>query len=432
MEENTQSIAELAAENMMSLPKEKSEIIKIIGVGGAGCNAVNNMYRTGINGVNFIVANTDLQALEDSPVPRKIQLGRIKTAGLGAGNDPQMGRDSATEAVEDIRAVLSDNAHMVFVAAGMGGGTGTGAAPVIAQTAKDMGLLTVGLVSIPYRSEGLPRLRQAIEGTREMSKHVDSLIVINSERLYDMYGDLPLTQAFAKADNVHTIAAKGLSELITTHMRVNVDFADVRNAMTNSGCAVMGIGEANGEGRALNAVQEALNSPLLNNNDIKGATHIIASIISHPDNEITLKEQGVIGDYLLQQAGGESNKKYRCIWGFGVNESVEPGSVKVTVIATGFTTDCFEDNKSKVIDVSVNGELTASETGSANSATETEGDDEDEIDIIVSGIYGGPAKDTNSPRLKPLAAPKVVPFDQLDEQTLTYIESTPAYKRRSE
>ncbi len=279
------------------LTLNSGSIIKVIGVGGGGGNAVNHMYHQGIRDVDFMVWNTDAQALINSPVPYKVQLGSSLTEGRGAGNKPETGRDSAIENIEDVKKILSNNTKMVFITAGMGGGTGTGGAPVIAQAARELGILTVGIVTIPFRNEGRRRIKQAIEGITAMEAHVDSLLVINNERIREMYGDSRISDAFAKADNILTTAAKGIAEIITVPGYINVDFADVETVMRNSGVALMGTGIASGVNRAVVAVEEALNSPLLNNNDIMGARNILLNITSGID-EITMDEIGDITDSL--------------------------------------------------------------------------------------------------------------------------------------
>ncbi len=312
-------------------------IIKVIGVGGGGGNAVNHMYAQGIKDVDFMICNTDSQALAASAIPIKVQLGSSLTEGRGAGNKPEIGRDSAIENIDDVKAVLAENTKMVFITAGMGGGTGTGAAPVIAEAAKELGILTVGIVTIPFRNEGRRRIKQAIDGIAAMEKHVDSLLVINNERIREMYGDSTISEAFAKADNVLTIAAKGIAEIITVHGYINVDFADVQTVMNNSGVAVMGSAKATGENRALIAVEEALNSPLLNNNNIKGAKNILLNITSGT-KEVTMDEIGMITDYVQDKAGNEAD----LIWGNGVDEALGE-EISVTVIATGFSTSSIPE-----------------------------------------------------------------------------------------
>ena len=271
------------------LPKNQSSIIKVIGVGGGGSNAVNHMFRQGITGVDFIICNTDAQSMETSPVPTKIQLGATLTDGLGAGASPSVGRNAALENAEDIRQVLQKGTKMVFITAGLGGGTGTGAAPVIAQIAKEMDILTVGIVTIPFNFEGRKRRLSAEEGIKQLKQHVDALLIISNDKLRLLCGDLPLSEAFKRADNVLTTAAKGIAEIITVVGYINVDFEDVKTVMRNSGVAIMGTGVASGKDRALMAVEEALNSPLLDNNDINGASNILL-YISSGTHEITMDE----------------------------------------------------------------------------------------------------------------------------------------------
>ncbi|RLD69344.1 MAG: cell division protein FtsZ, partial [Bacteroidetes bacterium] len=288
------------------LPMEKSSIIKVIGVGGGGSNAVNFMFQQGITDVDFIVCNTDQQSLANSPVPIKLHLGQTLTEGLGAGNDPEKGREAAIENLDDVVKVLENNTKMVFITAGMGGGTGTGAAPVIAKAARELGILTVGIITIPFRFEGKRRIEQAVKGVQEINKYVDSLLVINNERLREIYGDLGVTEAFSKADNVLSVAAKGIAEIITKKGHVNVDFADVKTVMTESGVAILGSAQAEGEERALHAIQEALNSPLLNNNDITGAKNILLNI-SFGDEDVTVDEIFEITNFVQDAAGNTAD-----------------------------------------------------------------------------------------------------------------------------
>ena len=312
------------------LPVDRSSIIKVIGVGGGGNNAVNYMFRQGIKDVNFIVCNTDAQALANSPVSVKIQLGPSLTEGRGAGNKPEIGREAAIENIDDVLEVLSANTKMVFITAGMGGGTGTGAAPVIAKAAKELGILTVAIVTLPFRFEGNQRMMQALQGINQLKEHVDSLLIINNEKLREMYGNLRLSHAFSMADNVLAMAAKGIAEIITVHGYINVDFADVQTVMINSGISIMGTGIAEGEDRALKAIQQALTSPLLNNNDITGAKSILLNITSG-NEEISMDEVGIITDYVTQSV----SKDALIIWGTGIEPDLDE-KVSVTIIATGF------------------------------------------------------------------------------------------------
>jgi len=315
-----------------NLPVNFKTIIKVIGVGGGGSNAVNYMYEKGIAGVDFIVANTDVQALAKSPVRKKVQLGKTLTEGLGAGNQPDRGREAAIENIEDIKAILSEGTKMVFITAGMGGGTGTGAAPVIAEAAKEMGILTVGIVTIPFRYEGRKRIKSAIEGITLMEKQVDALLIINNEKIREIYGDLAGSKALGKADEVLTVAAKGIAEIITVEGHVNVDFADVETVMKGSGVALMGTGEGTGENRAEIAVKAALTSPLLDNTDIKGAKNILLNIVSG-EHEATMDEISYINEYVQGEAGNNAD----LIWGNNFNEALGD-KIVVTIIATGFGT----------------------------------------------------------------------------------------------
>jgi cell division protein FtsZ len=304
--------------------------IKVIGVGGGGGNAINYMFRQGIRDVDFVVCNTDAQALNASPVTCKVQLGSSLTEGRGAGNRPEVGREAALENIEDVKEVLSRNTKMVFITAGMGGGTGTGGAPVIAEACSKSEYLTVAIVTIPFRNEGKRRIKQAVDGIAALEDHVDALLVINNERIREMYGDFGISEAFAKADNVLAAAAKGIAEIITVPGYINVDFADVETVMRKSGLALMGTGVASGKDRATEAVQKALNSPLLNNNDIRGAKNILLNITSG-DQEVTMDEVGKISDYLQNMAGFDAD----LIWGNGRDESLGE-DISVTLIATGF------------------------------------------------------------------------------------------------
>ena len=316
-------------------------IIKVIGVGGGGGNAVEYMYRQGICDVDFVLCNTDSQILEHSPIPTIIQLGKTLTEGRGAGNRPEIGEAAANESIDDIKALLSTNTKMVFITAAMGGGTGTGAAPVIAKVAKDMGILTVGIVTIPSRFEGPKRLDQAREGVKRLKEHVDSLIIIDNEKIQRIFGSQTLSSAFAKANDVLNIAAKGIAEIITLPGYINVDFADVRTVMTDSGIAIMGAAKASGEDRAKRVIAEALNSPLLNKSDILGASDILLNITSGTD-EITMDEMSEITNYVIKEVGDNA----AIIWGVGTDEALED-AISVTVIATGFPMEDVENTFTK-------------------------------------------------------------------------------------
>lgn len=308
-----------------------NSIIKVIGVGGGGSNAVNHMFLQGIVGVDFIVCNTDRQALDISPVPHKIQLGPTLTEGRGAGMIPEMGMNAAIENIEEIREILSKNTKMVFVTAGMGGGTGTGAAPVIAQVAKDLGILTVGIVTVPFNFEGRKRRQQAEEGLDKMRQNVDTLLIINNERLREFGKNMSLSSAFSHADNVLTVAAKGIAEVISVTGTINVDFNDVNTVLRNSGQAIMGSAVAAGEDRALVAVKEALTSPLLNDNDINGASYVLLNI-TYGDHEVMMDEITEITDYIQDAAGATAD----VIWGHGYDAALGD-KISITLIATGFS-----------------------------------------------------------------------------------------------
>jgi cell division protein FtsZ len=361
------------------LPKDQASIIKVIGVGGGGSNAVNHMYNQGITGVDFMICNTDAQALEQSPIPNKIQLGTTLTEGLGAGANPEVGKNAAIEDVEAIKAVLQNNTKMVFITAGMGGGTGTGAAPIIAETAREMGILTVGIVTIPFSFEGRRRKQQADEGLEALRNSVDTLLIINNDKLRMMYGNLRMGEAFSKADDILAVAAKGISEIITVTGYVNTDFRDVQTVMKDGGTAIMGSGTAEGENRAIDAVTKALASPLLNDNEIKGANYILLNITSGTE-EITMDEIGDITDFIQDEAGLTAD----VIWGNCTDESLGE-KVSVTVIATGFganSTDSFKlgEKPEKVImtlDADVPTSITTALNDDVVGTTEVTSEDEE-------------------------------------------------------
>lgn len=312
------------------LPKNQSNVIKVIGVGGGGSNAINHMFKQGIKGVDFVVCNTDSQALENSAVPNKIQLGINLTEGMGAGANPNVGQQSAIESIEDIEKMLDGNTKMVFITAGMGGGTGTGAAPVIAQLAKERDILTVGIVTIPFQFEGKVRSEQALLGVEKLRKQVDSLIVINNNKLREVYGNLGFKAGFSKADEVLATASRGIAEVITHHYTQNIDLKDAKTVLSNSGTAIMGSAVAEGENRAKDAIISALDSPLLNDNKITGAKNVLLLIVSGT-NEITIDEIGEINDHIQVEAGFNAN----IIMGVGEDETLGD-SIAVTIIATGF------------------------------------------------------------------------------------------------
>ncbi len=346
------NLKNLIIKNMeFEITKDRPAIIKVIGVGGGGSNAVNHMYRQGIKGVDFMVCNTDAQALEISPIPFKVQLGPSLTEGRGAGSLPEVGKNSAIENIEDIKKALSKDTKMVFITAGMGGGTGTGAAPIIAGVAKEMGILTVGIVTVPFAFEGKKRKSQANFGIDELKRNVDTLLVICNDKLREIHGDLKLTDAFGRADDILTIAAKSIAEIITVTGYINVDFADVQTVLKDSGGAIMGSAHAEGENRAMDAAKLALDSPLLNDSEITGARYILLNINSG-SKEVTMDEIGEITDYIQDQAGSSAD----IIMGTGQDETLGE-KISVTIIATGFKTATeitVEQNKPMKVVLSLN------------------------------------------------------------------------------
>ena len=377
-----------------NLPKNQSSVIKVIGIGGGGGNAINYMYENGIEGVDFAICNTDTQALEASPIPVKIQLGENLTSGLGAGSNPEVGMQAAVESIDRINELLDSNTNMLFITAGMGGGTGTGAAPVIAKAANEKGILTVGVVTMPFETEGGRRHEHAKAGLEELRKHVDTLLVINNQKLLEVHGDLTLSKAFSKANEVLNIATKGIAEVITQHLTVNIDLSDARLVLQKSGTAIMGQAEAEGENRAVEAVKNALDSPLLNDNDIFGSKHVLLKIVTgdSEEDEISMNELKLITDTIQKQAGNNVNIIN------GVGTDPELGSkLSVTVIATGF--EAKEEQKEVVVGI---GEDETLDTISSNSKIKDENtekltedfsqqsmfDFEDNMDISFSEIEG--------------------------------------------
>lgn len=346
------------SENMykFDIPKHHKSIIKVIGVGGGGSNAVNHMYNQGIKDVEFIVCNTDAQSLKGSPIPNKLQLGVNLTEGLGAGANPEVGKNAALESKEDIRELLSNDTKMVFITAGMGGGTGTGAAPVIARVAKELEILTVGIVTAPFAFEGPKKMRQAEQGIKELKESCDTVLVILNDNLREVYGNLSITQAFSQADNVLLTAAKGIAEIITVEGYVNVDFEDVKTTMKDSGAAIMGSAQTEGENRALKAAEKAISSPLLDNKDITGAQKILLSIISGEEAELQMDELSEITNYIQEKAGDDA----QMIFGHGNDPDLGDG-IRVTVIATGFMHDHNrfnrDEDRKKVIDLESNKQI---------------------------------------------------------------------------
>lgn len=337
MDKDKDNMATLADHLDFGEPDRQNSIIKVIGVGGGGGNAVNNMYNQGIHDVSFVVCNTDAQALKASPVPERLQLG---SEGLGAGNRPEKARLAAEESIDDIKAMLSDGTKMDFITAGMGGGTGTGAAPVIAQVSKELGILTVGIVTIPFKFEGDKKIDQALDGVDEMAKHVDALLVINNERLRKVYPDLSLLNGFAKADDTLSVAAKSIAEIITVRGLINLDFNDVRTVLKDGGVAIMSTGFGEGEGRVRKAIEDALNSPLLNDNDVYNSQRILLSIAFSSENGtdgLAMEEMNEINNFMSR-----FGSKFELKWGIAIDNTLEK-KVKITILATGFGLDDLED-----------------------------------------------------------------------------------------
>ena len=394
-------------------PEKENTIIKVIGVGGGGGNAVNHMYREGIHDVSFVVCNTDIQALNDSPVPMKLQLGK---EGLGAGNKPEKARQAAEESINDITAMLSDGTKMTFITAGMGGGTGTGAAPVIARVSKELDILTVGIVTIPFRFEGKKKINQALDGVGEMAKHVDALLVINNERLRKIYPYLTVLDAFGKADDTLSVAAKSIAEIITNHGLINLDFNDVKTVLKDGGVAIMSTGYGEGEGRVKQAIQDALNSPLLNDNDIFNSKKILLSINfskdSNKDNPaaggLMMEEMNEVNDF-MEQFGSDFEIK----WGIGLDPDLG-NKVKVTILATGFgirDVDGMDSHIKKIVQEK------------DEKATEEE---------IQQGIRMGMYYPDGTGKFVVKRRPHIFRFqpDDLDnEEVILAIENTPTYKR---
>lgn len=397
-------------------PEKEITIIKVIGVGGGGGNAVNHMYREGIHDVSFVLCNTDMQALNDSPVPMKLQLGK---EGLGAGNKPEKARQAAEESINDIKSMLSDGTKMTFITAGMGGGTGTGAAPVIARVSKELDILTVGIVTIPFRFEGKKKINQALDGVDEMAKHVDALLVINNERLRKIYPELTVLDAFGKADDTLSVAAKSIAEIITNHGLINLDFNDVKTVLKDGGVAIMSTGYGEGDGRVKLAIQDALNSPLLNDNDIFNSKKILLSINfskgSDKENQATgglmMEEMNEVNDF-MEQFGSDFEIK----WGIGLDPDLG-NKVKVTILATGFgirDVDGMDSHIKKVVQ--------------EKTAAATEEDIKKGIRIVKYYPDGnGGTVYKRRPQIF-----RFQPEDLDNEEVILAVENTPTYKRTSQ
>ncbi len=394
------------------LPKGNSSIIKVIGVGGGGNNALKHMYEKGIHGVDFVICNTDAQTLDNNPVANKVQLGTSITEGLGAGADPEVGEKSAIESIEDIKAAMGQNTKMVFITAGMGGGTGTGAAPVIAKVAKDMGILTVGIVTVPFSFEGKRRLEQAENGLDKLKNNVDSLIVINNDKLRQQFGNLGFKQGFSKADEVLANAAKGMAEVITGYFDVNIDFRDAKSVLQNSGTALMSTGTASGENKAEEAVRKALDSPLLNDNKITGAKNVLLLIRSGAE-EVTMDEIGIIMDHIQKEAGNTAD----IIFGVGADEELGD-AVSVLVIATGFS----NENKkfagpTEKIRISLNDSFDAPKNSPFKTREEREATPETPIDSSRSNHFRLDDEDHDTPQFNTVSVEKKMIIEEEEIKT---------------
>lgn len=412
-------------------PSERSSIIKVIGVGGGGSNAVNHMYRQGIKAVDFVICNTDEQALRQSPIPTKIQLGRELTEGLGAGSEPERGRQAAEDSINEIEELLKDNTKMVFVTAGMGGGTGTGAAPVIAQVAHEMGILTVGIVTLPFKFEARKRYNQAVEGIKELRNKVDSLLVIDNERLRGMFGNLPISQAFSRADDVLTVAAKGIAEIITGMGYINVDFADVNTIMKESGVAIMGSASASGPDRAISAIKAALNSPLLNNSDISGSKGILLNV-EYGKQELTMDELSDITDYVFNEIDEDAH----FIWGLATNDNLDD-DINVTIVATRFSADSLPQPwEIQTEKLHLGDTENSSDTGIDKIPFDMSSDDQNDTSFVESNSSTVNIVDVAPSCIeRPLESSvdasswKMQSFYSVDTKVIDELENIPAYKR---
>ena len=392
-------------------PAKENSIIKVIGVGGGGGNAVNHMYREGIHDVSFVLCNTDAQALNDSPVPVHLQLGK---EGLGAGNRPKKAREAAMESIDDIRRMLNDGTKMAFITAGMGGGTGTGAAPVIAQVSKEMGILTVGIVTIPFRFEGPKKIDQALDGVEEMAKHVDALLVINNERLREIYPDLTLIDAFGRADDTLSVAAKSIAEIITIHGLINLDFNDVKTVLKDGGVAIMSTGFGEGDGRVRKAIEDALNSPLLNDNNVFNSKKILLSINFCDEKKekqgLMMEEMNDVNDFMAK-----FGEDFEIKWGVAIDPELG-NKVKVTILATGFGVEDVEPLDRREMHSQAEADRIAEEEEKAA-----------ERDNRRKRYYG---TDSNSNTHK--RRPHIYLFGQDDldnEDVILAVDNTPTYKR---
>ena len=394
-----------------AIPTDAPRIIKVIGVGGGGSNAVHNMYRKGIHNVSFVVCNTDIQALQNSPIPKKIQLGETITEGLGAGNDPEVARRAAEESREEIKNLFNDGTKMAFITAGMGGGTGTGAAPVVAEIAKSLGILTVGIVTIPFKFEMTGKIKQALKGVIEISKHVDALLVINNQRLIDIYPKLNVTEGFRIVDDVLTTATKSIAEIITARGTINLDFRDVSKILKNGGVAIMSYGIEKGEMRVSRAFRSAMHSPLLNDNEIYKSKKILFNIYQNPNTPILVEEMGEVEAFMEQF----KSEDIELIWGLSQDNSLQEGEIKVTVLATGFGMKDIPDmqpiiQKEEIIQEA----LTREEL-------EKKKKEEEKLDNMVEAFY------------KPEFKVYIFKGEEMhNEELLTALDNSPTYSRTAQ
>ena len=394
-----------------AIPTDAPRIIKVIGVGGGGSNAVHNMYRKGIHNVSFAVCTTDIQALQNSPIPKKIQLGETITEGLGAGNDPEVARRAAEESREEITALFNDGTKMAFITAGMGGGTGTGAAPVVAEIAKSLGILTVGIVTIPFKFEMTGKIKQALKGVIEISKHVDALLVINNQRLIDVYPKLNVTEGFRIVDDVLTTATKSIAEIITARGTINLDFRDVSKILKNGGVAIMSYGIEKGEMRVSRAFRSAMHSPLLNDNDIYESKKILFNIYQNPNDPIRVEEMAEVESFMEQF----KSEDIELIWGLSQDMNLENGEVKVTVLATGFGMKDIPDMRPMIQKEEEEQQILSREE------IEKREREERQLDSMVEALY------------KPDF--KVYIFkgeDMYNEELLTALDNSPTYTRTAQ
>ncbi|MEN9918383.1 MAG: cell division protein FtsZ [Bacteroidota bacterium] len=399
-------------------PRRTQTIIKVIGVGGGGGNAVNHMYNEGIHDVSFALCNTDNQALCESPVDTRLQLGRKTTEGLGAGNRPEVARQAAEESRQDIEGLLNDGTKMVFITAGMGGGTGTGAAPVVARTAKDMGILTVGIVTIPFVFEGRKKIIQALRGVEDIAKNVDALLVINNERLIDIYSDLTIPNAFAKADDTLAIAAKGIAEIITVHGHINLDFADVKTILKDGGVAIMSSGIGEGEYRVDEAIKNALHSPLLNNNDVFDAKKILFNIYAGENNPLIVEEMEAVADF-MKRFGPE----IEVIWGTATEANLGD-KIKITLLATGFGMSSIPGIEAHLQ------EQTDEELRIEEEKLMQQEDEKRRINTMIEQHYGKDGVKTIETKSFFVPKPIILSTAQLDDdKVVEALENTPVFKR---